>query len=69
MLYTITANGKSMQVNAISTETAVRSQMCWYGYDVIITVSDSNGNTEKYRKTKSRDDVTGYTDLIKEVCG
>ena len=68
MLYTITANGKSMQINATSAETAVRSQMCWYGYDAIFTVSDSNGNTEKYRKIKSRDDVTGYTDLIKEVC-
>ena len=68
MLYTITANGKSIQVNATSAETAVRSQMCWYGYDAIFTVSDSNGNTEKYRKIKSRDDVTGYTDLIKEVC-
>ena len=69
MLYTITANGKSIQVNTISAETAVRSQMCWCGYDTVITVSDSNGNTEKYRKIKSRDDVTGYTDLIKEVCG
>ena len=69
MLYTITANGKSMQINASSAENAVRSQICWYGYDTIITVSDSNGNVEKYRKTKSRDDVTGYTDLIKEVCG
>ena len=68
MLYTITANGKSIQVNAISAETAVSSQMCWYGYDTIFTVSDSNGNTEKYRKIKSKDDVTGYTDLIKEVC-
>ena len=69
MLYTITANGKSMQINASSAETAVRSQMCWCGYDTIITVSDSNGNVEKYRKAKSRNDVTGYTDLIKEVCG
>ena len=68
MLYTITANGKSMQINTSSAEIAVRSQMCWCGYDTIITVSDSNGNTEKYRKIKSRDDVTGYTDLIKEVC-
>ena len=68
MLYTITVNGKSMQINASSAETAVRSQMCWYGYDAIFTVSDSNGYTEKYRKAKSRDDVTGYTDLIKEVC-
>ena len=69
MLYTITANGKSMQINASSAEIAVRSQMCWCGYDTIITVSDSNGNVEKYRKAKSRDDVTGYTDLIMEVCG
>ena len=69
MLYTITANGKSMQVNAISAEIAVRSQVCWCGYDAIITVSDSNGNTEKYRKAKSKDATTGYTDLIKEVCG
>ena len=69
MLYTITANGKSIQVNATSAETAVRSQMCWYGYDTIFTVSDSNGNTEKYRKIKSKDATTGYTDLIKEVCG
>ena len=69
MLYTITVNGKSIQVNAISAETAVRSQMCWCGYDTIITVSDSNGNVEKYRKAKSKDDVTGDTDLIKEVCG
>ena len=69
MLYTITVNGKSMQINAASAETAVRSQMCWYGYDAIITVSDNNGNVEKYRKTKSRDAATGYTDLIKEVCG
>ena len=68
MLYTITANGKSIQVNASSAETAVRSQMCWYGYNTIITVSDSNGNTEKYRKAKSKDVTTGYTDLIKEVC-
>ena len=68
MLYTITANGKSIQVNAISSEIAVRSQMCWYGYNTIITVSDNNGNVEKYRKTKSRDAATGYTDLIKEVC-
>ena len=68
MLYTITANGKSMQVNAISAETAVSSQMCWYGYDTIFTVSDSNGNTEKYRKIKSKDATAGYTDLIKEVC-
>ena len=68
MLYTITANGKSIQVNATSAETAVRSQMCWYGYNIIFTVSDSNGNTEKYRKIKSKDAVTGYTDLIKEVC-
>ena len=68
MLYTITVNGKSIQVNAISAEIAVRSQMCWYGYDAIITVSDNNGNMEKYCKAKSRDDVTGYTDLIKEVC-
>ena len=69
MLYTITANGKSIQVNATSAETAVRSQMCWYGYDAIITVSDSNGNVEKYRKIKSKDATAGYTDLIKEVCG
>ena len=69
MLYTITVNGKSIQVNAISAETAVRSQMCWYGYNTIITVSDSNGNTEKYRKAKSKDATTGYTDLMKEVCG
>ena len=69
MLYTITVNGKSIQVNATSAETAVRSQMCWYGYDAIFTVSDSNGNTEKYRKIKSKDATTGYTDLIKEVCG
>ena len=68
MLYTITVNGKSIQVNAISAEIAVRSQMCWCGYDTIITVSDSNGNVEKYRKTKSRDAASGYTDLIKEVC-
>ena len=67
MLYTITANGKSIQVNAISAETAVSSQMCWYRYDTTFTVSDSNGNTEKYRKIKSRDATTGYTDLIKEV--
>ena len=69
MLYTITANGKSIQINAISAETAVSIQMCWYGYDTIFTVSDSNGNTEKYRKIKSKDATTGYTDLIKEVCG
>ena len=69
MLYTITANGKSIQINAISAETAVRSQICWYGYDTIFTVSDSNGNVGIYRKTKSRDAATGYTDLIKEVCG
>ena len=69
MLYTIAANGKSIQVNAISAEIAVSSQMCWYGYDTIFTVSDSNGNTEKYRKIKSKDATTGYTDLIKEVCG
>ena len=68
MLYTITTNGKSIQTNAISAETVVRSQMCWYGYDTIFTVSDSNGNTEKYRKAKSKDATTGYTDLIKEVC-
>ena len=68
MLYTITINGKSMQINASSAETAVRSQMCWYGYNTIITVSDSNGNTEIYRKAKSKDVTTGYTDLIKEVC-
>ena len=68
MIYTITANGKLMQINASSAEIAVRSQMCWYGYDTIITVSDSNGNVEKYRKIKSRDAATGYTDLIKEVC-
>ena len=68
MLYTITTNGKSMQINASSAEIAVRSQMCWCGYDTIITVSDSNGNTEKYRKIKSRDAATGYTNLIKEVC-
>ena len=67
MLYTITANGKSMQVNAISAEIAVRSHVCWCGYDAIITVSDSNGNTEKYRKTKTRDITTGFTALIKEV--
>ena len=69
MLYTITVSGKSMQINASSAETAVRSQMCWYGYNTIITVSDSNGNMEKYRKAKSKDVTTGYTDLIKEVCG
>ena len=69
MLYTITTNGKSMQINASSAEAAVRSQICWYGYDTIFTVSDSNGNTEKYRKIKSGDATTGYTDLIKEVCG
>ena len=69
MLYTITANGKSIQVNASSAETAVRSQMCWYGYNTIFTVLDSNGNAEKYRKAKSRDAATGYTNLIKEVCG
>ena len=68
MLYTITANGKSIQVNAISAEIAVRSQMCWYGYDTIFTVSDNNGNVEKYRKTKARDITTGYTNLMKEVC-
>ena len=67
MLYTITVNGKSMQVNAISAETTVRSQICWYGYDTIFTVSDSNGNVGIYRKTKSTDAATGYTDLIKEV--
>ena len=69
MLYTITANGKSIQVNAISAEIAVRSQVCWCGYDAIITVSDNNGNVEKYCKAKSRDAATGFTDLIKEVCG
>ena len=69
MLYTITANGKSIQTNAISAETAVRSQICWYGYDTIFTVSDNNGNVEKYRKAKSRDAATGFTDLIMEVCG
>ena len=69
MLYTITANGKSIQVNATSAETAVRSQMCWCGYDTIITVSYSNGNVEKYRKAKSRDVTTGFTGLIMEVCG
>ena len=69
MLYTITTNGKSMQINASSAEIAVRSQMCWYGYDVIITVSDSHGNVEKYCKAKSKNDTTGYTALIKEVCG
>ena len=68
MLYTITANGKSMQVNAISAEIAVRSQVCWCGYDTTFTVSDSNGNTEKYRKIKPRDATTGDADLIKEVC-
>ena len=67
MLYTITANGKSMQINASSAEIAVRSQMCWYGYDTIFTVSYNNGNVEKYRKTKSRDAATGYTDLTREV--
>ena len=67
MLYTITANGKSIQVNTSSAEAAVRSQMCWYGYDTIITVSDSNGNTEKYCKIRSKDATTGYADLIKEV--
>ena len=68
MLYTITTNGKSIQVNATSAEIAVRSQMCWCGYDTVITVSDSNGNVEKHRKAKSRDVTTGFTDLIKEVC-
>ena len=68
MLYTITANGKSMQINASSAEIAVRSQVCWCGYDAIITVSDSNGNVEKYSKAKSKDAATGYTNLIKEVC-
>ena len=67
MLYTITANGKLIQTNAISAETAVRSQICWYGYDTIFKVSDSNGNVGIYRKIKSRDATTGYTDLIKEV--
>ena len=67
MLYTITTNGKSMQINASSAEIAVRSQMCWYGYDTTFTVSDNNGNVEKYRKAKSRDAATGYTNLIKEV--
>ena len=52
MLYTITANGKSMLINASSAEIAVRSQMCWYGYDTIFTVSDNNGNVEKYRKQR-----------------
>ena len=66
MLYTITANEKSMQVNAISAEIAVRSQVCWCGYDTIFTVSDNNGNVEKYRKAKSRDAATGFTDLIME---
>ena len=69
MLYTITANGKSMQINASSAEIAVRSQIWWYGYDTIFTVSDNNGNVEKYRKAKSRDAATGFTDLIMEVCG
>lgn len=69
MLYTITANGKSIQVNASSAEIAVRSQMCWYGYDTIFIVSYNNGNVEKYRKAKSRDAATGFTDLIKEVYG
>ena len=69
MLYTITTNGKLIQTNAISAETAVRSQICWYGYDTIFKVSDSNGNVGIYRKTKSTDAATGYTDLIKEVCG
>ena len=69
MLYTITANGKSMQINASSAEIAVRSQMCWCGYDTIFTVSDSNGNVGIYRKTKSRDAATGFTALIKEVFG
>ena len=68
MLYTITTNGKSMQINASSAEIAVRSQVCWCGYDAIITVSDSNGNVEKYSKAKSKDAATGYTNLIKEVC-
>ena len=68
MLYTITANGKSMQINASSAEIAVRSQMCWCGYDTIITVSNSNGNVEKYRKAKLKDATTGYTNLTKEVC-
>ena len=67
MLYTITANGKSIQVNTSSVEAAVRSQMCWYGYNTIFTVSDSNGNVGIYRKAKSRDATTGFTDLIMEV--
>ena len=67
MLYTITANGKLIQVNASSAEVAVRSQICWYGYDTIFTVSDNNGDVEKYRKAKSRDAATGFTDLIMEV--
>ena len=67
MLYTITANGKSTQINASSAEIAVRSQMCWYGYDTIFTVSDSNGNTENYRKVRSEQAILGYTDLIREV--
>ena len=69
MLYTITANGKSIQVKAIAAEIDVRGEMCWSGYDTIFTVSDNNGNVEKYRKVKSRDVTTGFTDLIMEVCG
>lgn len=66
MLYTITANGKSTQINASSAEIAVRSQMCFYGYDTVFTVTDSKGNTENYRIVRSKQAILGYTDLIKE---
>lgn len=66
MLYTITANGKSTQINASSAETAVRSQMCFHGYNTVFTVTDSNGNTENYRIVRSKQAILGYTDLIKE---
>lgn len=65
MLYTLTVNGKSQQIKAISAETAARSEMCWYTYGTLLTVTDENGNINSYRKIKSNNNISGYAELKK----
>lgn len=66
MLYTLTVNGKSHQIESTSAECVARSEMCWYGFNTLLIVTDEHGKVYKYRKIKSNSSITGYTDLMEE---
>ena len=50
MLYTLTVNGKSHQIESTSAECVARSEMCWYGFNTLLIVTDEHGKVYKYRK-------------------